>query len=124
MRISLWILICLLSLSCGSSNEQIKNDPKEKEEEIDFDSTLWKLRDDKDYPHRNAMLNKLIKSQRIKRLKKDGVLNLLGPPDRIDNNHLFYLIAQERLGNWPLHTKTMVVKLFEDETVDWVKIHE
>jgi hypothetical protein len=57
-------------------------------------------------------------------LRKDEILDLLGQPDKIDGNYLFYRIAQQRLGFWPLHTKTLVIKFYEDSTVEWIRIHE
>jgi hypothetical protein len=30
---------------------------------------------------------------------------------------------QERIGSWPLKTKTLVIKMKDEETVEWVKIH-
>jgi len=36
----------------------------------------------------------------------------------------YYMVDQKRLGSWPLNTKTLVIKLFDDKTVDWMRIHE
>lgn len=77
-----------------------------------------------DYLYRNEMLKDLISNHSLKGLKKDELIDLLGPPDRIDSGYLFYMIAQKRLYFFPLHTKTLVIKLAKDSTVEWRKIHE
>jgi hypothetical protein len=90
-----------------------------------FDKIKWAIKRDNEYPHRDKMLNDLIANYKLKGLKKEEVVELLGAPNRTDNGHLFYTIAQETLANiLPLHTKTMVIKLTKDSTVEWRKIHE
>ncbi len=44
--------------------------------------------------------------------------------DRINENYLYYMIAQKRIGSWPLHTKTMVIMLSDEDTIEWIKIHD
>ena len=90
-----------------------------------FDKIKWRTKDGRDYPYRNGMLNDLVYNQKLKGLKKEEVLNLLGQPNRTDSNYLFYTIYQEFLGDIPVpvHTKTLVIKLAQD-TVEWRKIHE
>ena len=90
---------------------------------IPFDQDKWALKEGSDYPHRDLMLSDLMENK-IRKLDSIGIINLLGEPDRIDNRHLFYMIEQQRLGLWPLHTKTMVVKLTNQRSIEWVKIHE
>ena len=77
-----------------------------------------------DYPYRNEMLKDLVYNVALKGSKKEEVIDLLGQPDRSDSSYLFYAIAQERIGFFPLHTKTLVIKLTKDSTVEWRKIHE
>ena len=91
-----------------------------------FDKTKWATKQDRGYPHRDKMLKDLMSSYKLNGVKIDSVLNLLGPPNRIDNGHLFYLVAQSYFPNtyFPLHTKTLVIKLTKDSTVEWRKIHE
>ena len=50
-------------------------------------------------------------------------LNLLGEPDYVREGHLYYRITETSLGNWPLKTKTMVIKLEDDKAIEWIKIH-
>ena len=76
------------------------------------------------YPYRDKILNDLIGSVKLHGLKKDSVENLLGEPNRRDSGYLFYLIKQDRFGGLVVHTKTLVIKLTRDSTVEWRKIHQ
>jgi hypothetical protein len=118
------IIICAMLLFCCLSCKKTEEASTEKASGILFDKTKWNTKEGENYPYRDKMIDNLISSDTIKKLNKDSILNLLGEPERIDNNHLFYIVAQERLQSWPLHTKTMVIKLKDDGTVDWVKTHE
>lgn len=77
-----------------------------------------------DYPYRDKMLKDLITNHLLRGVKKEELVNMLGQPGRSDSDYLFYTIAQERLGFFPLHTKSLVIKLTKDSTVEWRKIHE
>jgi hypothetical protein len=94
------------------------------ETRMEFESTKWKEKKDRDYPHRAAMLDDLVDNEKLKKLKRDEVINMLGEPDRSDTLYLFYRVAQKRLYSWPIHTTTLVIKFKEDSTVHWVKIHQ
>ena len=90
-----------------------------------FDKERWRIKVGPDYPYRNRMVEDLITNQGIRKLKYDEIIERLGEPDRSNEGHLYYRIDQTRLGGvWPLHTKTMVIQLAPDSTVNWVKIHE
>ena len=91
---------------------------------IPFDKEQWNVKEGEFYANRENMLPDLMSSDTIKALKKDGIIELLGTPDRIDNNHLFYNIARTEVFSLPMHTRSLVIKLKEDGTVEWVKIHE
>ncbi len=93
-------------------------------QEIAFDETKWKLKKDRDYPYRNSMLGDLMRNDKIRELKTKELLDMMGKPDRTDSSYLFYMITQKRIGFWPLHTKSLVIKLSEDSTINWMKIHE
>lgn len=95
----------------------------EKGMELSFARTQWRAKDDHHYPHRNKMLANLIEDHTLDRMPKDEILDLLGEPDRIDKSYLFYTIAQKRIGFWPEHTKTLVIRL-ETDTINWIRIHE
>lgn len=110
-------LIPALLLFCVACKNK-KHESPEK-----FDKTKWAVQDDMNYPYREAMLNDLMNSYELHGVRKDSVYNLLGSPDRADSDYLFYKVAQQRLGYFIVHTKTLVIKLAHD-TVEWRKIHE
>ncbi len=114
----LLILFCLCFLACN--NAKLENQAKQEK----FDKVKWATKDKMDYPYRDNMLNDVMSHYELHGLKKDSLINLFGSPDRSDSSYLFYTIAQERLGFFPIHTKTLVIKLTKDKTVEWRKIHE
>ena len=126
MKTKIWIVFILLGcFACkNNSDENRVTENKENESEMVFDKTKWKTKINLDYPYRDIMLNSLFVNDTLKKLKKQEVLNMLGKPDRIDSLYLFYRITQERISFFPLHTKTLVIKLSKDNTVKSVMIHE
>jgi hypothetical protein len=110
------LVVCLLA--CKNKNQDAVIQGKT------FDKAKWAVKNNDSYPYRNEMLNDFIANYKIHGLKKDSLLSLLGQPDRSENGHLYYMIAQERLWLITLHTKTLVIKLTKDSTVEWRKIHE
>ena len=113
-------LLPLFFLCCLGCKNTTKEERHEK-----FDKTKWEIKNDMDdYPYRDKMLKDLMASYKLPGVKIDSLINLVGPPDRSDSGYLFYRIAQERLGFFPLHTKTLVFKLTKDSTVSWAKIHQ
>lgn len=122
---SLLALLFIICMACQNSDQEATSEtPPEATPEIKFDEAKWKTKEGRDYPYRDSMLNDLISMDALRAMVKEEILDLLGEPDRIDNNHFFYLIKQKRLWFWPLNTKTMVIKLEEDGTPEWIKIHE
>ena len=98
---------------------------KEHLKQEKFDKVKWAILEGGEYPYRNAMLQDLIDHYALHGLKKDSVINLLGPPTHMENSHLYYLVDQQLIAkSFPLHTKTLVIKLTKDSTVEWRKIHE
>lgn len=89
-----------------------------------FDKTKWAIKKGENYPYRDSMLNDLIETKLVKGLKPNKVIELLGDPERIDTNFMFYLISQEKLGFWPLHKKSLVLELGSDSTVKYNWIHQ
>lgn len=122
------LITLLLLLGCIACNTETKNNSDSAEQEtvneIAFDPIQWNVKDGKDYPYREQMLNNTLYNESLRMLKKDEIIDLLGEPDRINEGHLYYTISQKRLGYWPLHTKSMVIKLSADNTIDWIKVHE
>ncbi len=94
--------------------------------EANFDKIKWSIKEGKDYPYRDQMLNAVVYNDTIRMLNKDQIVELLGEPDyvRDDNFYLYYRITETRLAFWSLHTKTLVIKLTDDNIIDWIKIHE
>ena len=113
---NLLILLLLFSTACKDTSEN----KKEK-----FDKIKWQTKEGNKYPHRDAMLKDLIDNHLVHGLKKDDVLDMLGEPNRTNEGHLYYTLTKTHFANLPvrLHTKTLVVKLTKDSTVEWRKIH-
>ena len=124
-------LVLLLCLSCnedGKFKAEGSSEVSETISAVDNDSSFnpakWKIKDGSNYPYRNSMLKDLMTDEDFRDLKRPEVLDLLGEPDRVDTNYLFYRVKQRRLVIWPIHTTTMVVKFTEDSLIEWMKIHE
>lgn len=118
------LLSFLLFASCVTKDENPAASTVAPKVQTAFESSQWQEKKGRDYPHRDAMLDDLVSSQRLKVLRHKEILNLLGPPDRTDSLYLFYRVDQKRIYGWPLHTKTLVIKLKADSSVHWVKIHK
>lgn len=119
------VILLVLCLSCSSHREKLSDEDKDMPgSEISFDKEKWSVKEGKDYPFREAMLNDLVYNDTVRSLNTYEILDLLGEPDRTNENHLYYMIDQKRLGSWAIHTKTMVIKFTDDNTVEWIKIHE
>ena len=95
---------------------------KQPEKET-FDKTKWAIKVDADYPYRDKMLTNLM-TYELHGIKQDSILKLLGTPDNVDTDYIFYNIAQERMSGFTLHTKTLVIKFKKDSTLEWRKIHQ
>ena len=89
-----------------------------------FNQKEWAIKTGDGYPFRPVMIDDVLYNKEIRALTKDSLLMVLGRPDREENNHLYYLIDQKRIGFWPMNTKTMVVKINETSTIEWIKIHQ
>jgi len=105
---------------CRDSDKSIKQ--IDKEVVTKFDKTLWLKQEGVNYPYREDMLNDVVYNDTIRQLTKDQVIELLGPPNSINENHLYYIIHQNRLGFMVLNQKTMVIKCTEEDTIEWIKI--
>lgn len=109
----------LTCLACKTNNNETDD-----KADMTFEKAKWSLKKEDDYPYRDKMLSDLMESDTLKTLNKKEVLELLGKPNRTDENFLFYTVSQQRLAFWPLHTKTLVIKFAKEDSVEWVKIHE
>ena len=119
MRTRLLFLSLLFACFACSTGEGEQS----TEDQTTFDKTLWNTREGIDYPYRDQMVNDVLYNDTVRDLSKQQLINLLGDPDRIQEGHLYYTVSQKRLFNWPLHTKTLVVKLSDDK-IEWIKLHE
>jgi len=118
------VFLFLLCFACkGDKENNVEDQEKDQDTKTVFDKKKWGTQDGKDYPFRDAMLDEVVYNDTIRTLNKDQLLKLLGEPDYIREGHLYYRIKETRLGNWSLKTKTMVVKLGEDGSIEWIKIH-
>ncbi|MEZ5083761.1 MAG: hypothetical protein R2750_09970 [Bacteroidales bacterium] len=126
MKIKYFVLFIFVSfLSCDTGSEENAEDQnKQQDIVIAFDEAKLKTIDGKDFPYRDKMLNNILYNDTIRALNKDEILDLLGEPTRINENYLYYMISQTRLGSWPLSTKTLVIKFAEDNTIEWIRVHE
>jgi len=115
MKLISFIISAMILFSCSSKKEEIKDEK--------FDHRKWMVAEEYTYPYRNSMIKDLLADNKIKKLRQPEIIRMLGTPTRTDNGHLFYKISQTRFGSWPISTKTLVIKLKPDSTVEWVKIH-
>lgn len=115
------LLFFIFCCSCENTKQEKINQPQEK-----FDKVKWAIRKENEYPYREQMLKDFIVSYQISGLKKEAILDLLGEPSRRDTGYLFYLVSRDFLGSFPVpfHTKTLVIRLKADSTVEWRKIHQ
>ena len=122
---TLIVFLIFACLACTPKREKhSENEQKEPVIEIEFEKSKWKLKQGKDYPYRDSMLHYVVYNDSIRALNKAEIVTLLGDPDRINENYLYHTIAQKRIGSWPLHTKTLVIKFKRDDSIEWIKIHE
>lgn len=118
------VIIFLICIGCKRDAEKVDDDIKSALNEVKFDKTKWGTKEDSEYPYREQMLHDIVYNDAIRELTKNELLELLGEPDRSNKGHLYYMISQKKLGFWPIKTKTLVIKLKEDNTIDWIKIHQ
>lgn len=101
-----------------------KSEPKLPDAQIPFDRKQWGLKAGPSYSYREQMVDAVLYSDTLRTLKRDKLLEWLGEPDREEEGHLYYTIVENRLGFWTLNQKSIVIKLKEDNTVEWIKLHE
>jgi hypothetical protein len=119
------VIVFIFSFACKTDEDKNTDSEKMKmPDEMVFDQEKWETKDGADYPFRDKMVNNLIYNDSVRTLDKEEIIDLLGDPNRINENFIYYTIAQKRLGLWPLHTRTLVIKFSPDNTIDWMKIHE
>ena len=122
------LLLLACCLSCNNASEEKTKTAKTDTATMpargnEFDKTAWMEKDGHVYPHRDAILDNLLDIHILDTLEKEAILSLLGAPDRVDGDYLFYIINQPRMGPLVLHTKTLVIRTMTD-TINWIRIHE
>ncbi len=128
MRIK-YVIILMLFYGFACDSEQHKKTATEDAIEtgqMDFDKSKWQLKEGKDYPFRDAMLNAIVYNDTIRNLNRYQIIGLLGDPDyqRESDLYLYYRTHETRLSFWKVHTRTLVIKLKEDDSIEWIKIHD
>lgn len=116
------IIVLLFSLTCFScqSDKEVESETAK----VEFDKDKWATNVAGVYPYRPEMLDEVLYSDHIRTLKWNEVLEMLGDPDREDENYLFYMIEQRKIGFFTLNQRTLVIKMEPDSTVNWIKLHE
>ena len=110
-----------LSLLCAcnpSEEEKISNSKPL------FDSEKWQIKDGSVYPYREELVNSVLYTDTIRSLDKKTALELMGEPDRVNENYVYYIIDESKLGLWTLHSSSVVIKFNEQDSVEWIKLHE
>lgn len=95
-----------------------------KEENIVFNKVQWQQKYKSEYVNRRSMLHDIVYNDTIRNLSMNEITNLLGKPDKIYNNHFYYLIDKKKLSIWTLHNTNMVIKFSKNDSIEWIKIHE
>ncbi|NNL01605.1 MAG: hypothetical protein HKP39_04960 [Eudoraea sp.] len=126
MNFKTFVIILFLCITACTSEKKENSDPavNESSNAIAFEKEKWAVKEGEDYPFREQMLADIVYNDTVRTLNKDEILGLLGAPNRTNEGHLYYMIEETRLGSWTLHSKTLVIKIAEDSTIEWIKIHE
>ena len=125
IKLKYWI-VCFFVVLFACNDEHTQN-PINTQDELKVDSLFnkakWDTKKGESYPFRELMLNSVLYNDTIRNLNKAQLIGLLGNPDRENNNHLYYLITQKKLYFITLSAKYMVVKLTDEDKIDWIKTH-
>lgn len=117
--------IIISLVSCNNARESNSDsDNSAREAGMAFDKSKWTLKEGRDYLYRDMMLHNIVYNDTVRSLKEGEILKLFGEPDRQTEGYYYYTASQKRLGSWPLHTKSMVIKFTNDSTIEWIKIHK
>lgn len=128
--LSKYIVSFMLAFIVNNSvlaNETVKIKNSSISNEVVFDKDKWLEHKGGYYPFRDGMLESVLHTDLVRSLNNKEIIQLLGEPTyyRENKNYLYYLIKKKTLlGVWTLHTKILVIKLKDDKTVEWIKIHK
>ena len=120
------VVMMFAIIACNSSDNHSSSAGKvNSDSAAHFEQTKWKTKENGKYSFRDQMLNEVLYSDSIRTLTKQQVIDMLGEPDRVNENYLYYTISKTKLGSWTLKSKTLVIKITDDEdVVEWIKLHE
>jgi hypothetical protein len=126
MRFTIFMLFLFISSpSCNEENEaKVEEKIVDIATEISFDKEQWSTKKGQTFPSREKMLNNVIYNDSLRSLKRTELLEQLGEPLRTNNEYVYYLIEKNKALFMTLRTRTLVIKFKEDDTVEWMKIHE
>lgn len=126
MNLKTFVLVLLIGTTACTSEKKEKSDPVAHDVVVDstFNKEKWSVKEGSDYPYRAQMFKDIVYNDTVRALDKDEILGLLGEPDRTNDGHLYYTIAEKRLGSWTLNTKAIVIKIAADNSIEWIKIYE
>lgn len=113
LKLIITLLICIVA--CQTTK---------KEENVAFNKKKWHHKHKNEYVHRRGMLHDIVYNDTIRNLSKYEITKLLGKPDKNSNNHYYYMIDKKKLSAWTLHSTNMVIKFSENDSIEWIKIHE
>jgi len=119
------LLVFVSLLACKDKNQnESSSGENEIKQNVPFDENKWKIKEGDDYPFRESMVKDILKDMELRKLNKDQFIEKFGEANKVNENHYYYLVAQKRLNIWPLHTTTLVVKLNDENMVEWIKLHK
>ncbi|HKJ06471.1 MAG TPA: hypothetical protein VJ970_03310 [Flavobacteriaceae bacterium] len=119
------VLSCILVASCAESDNDNPLDISENSlNDSIFNRAKWDIKENNTYVYRKYMMDDIVYNDTIRDLNKQQILNLLGEPNRVNENHIYYLIDETRLIFWPLHTTMVVFRFNDKDEVVWIKIHK
>ena len=120
-------LFVMFFLIAGCKNTETEEAPVKSartEQAMAFDKEKWAEKEGQDYSYRKEMVDAVLHNDALRKLTKGELLQLLGSPDYTKDAHYYYRIEEKRLFHWTLHTRTLVVRFDEDDSVEWIKLHE
>lgn len=125
MKWSYFTILIMSALACQSDAEPKEDQETAPDVVVDsvFDREKWLTVEDDQYPYREQMVHDVLYNDTIRDLTKDQLTGLLGEPNDLREGHLYYNISRSNLGGWTLTAKTLVIKLDNDSSIAWIKLH-
>lgn len=121
-----YLIACFFVLLFACNDEHNRNPvDTQTEQKTDslFNKVKWDTKKGESYPFRELMLNNVLYNDTIRNLNKAELIEMLGAPDRENNNYLYYLIKQKKLYFITISAKYLVVKFNDEDKIEWIKTH-